>query len=106
MVDKILLQDEGITYNAVFGPDDEPEAPVEEEPVEEGEERPKKPQKEKLPKFKLVEEVVREPKMKFFMVPKLGSYMAIRLEYESCLSEEAFDAAVVDFLDVKNRKEE
>jgi hypothetical protein len=39
--------------------------------------------------------------MHFFRVPRLGSYIAIRLEYESCLFEEALDAAVADFIDVK-----
>jgi hypothetical protein len=36
---------------------------------------------EKLPKFKLVEEVVRDPKIHYYMVPRLGSYLAVRLEY-------------------------
>jgi hypothetical protein len=44
--------------------------------------------------------------MHFFKVPKLGSYMAIKLEYESCLTEEALSAAVVDYLDVKHRQKE
>ena len=36
-------------------------------------------------------EVVRDPRVHFYKVPRLGSYMAIRLEYNSCLFEEAFD---------------
>jgi hypothetical protein len=48
-----------------------------------------------------VREVVREPRMHFFKVPKLGSYLAIRLEYESCLFEESLAAAVLDYVDVK-----
>ena len=32
--------------------------------------------------------------MHYYEVPKLGSYFAIRLEYESCLFEEAFDEAI------------
>ena len=35
--------------------------------------------------------------MHYFNVPRLGSYMAIKLEYDSCLSIEAFDAALSDF---------
>jgi hypothetical protein len=99
MVDKILKQDQGITFGALFSGDEpeEAEAPVEEEELAEGEERPPKPIVEKLPKFKLVSEVVRDPKIHYYMVPRLGSYLAVRLEYESCLFEEAFDAAVVDF---------
>ena len=57
----------------------------------------KPPAAEKLPKHILIEEVVREPKMHFYKVPKLGSYLAIKLEYNSCLFEEAFDAAVANF---------
>jgi len=38
--------------------------------------------------------------MHFYKVPRLGSYLAIRLEYESCLFEEALNAAVVDYQDV------
>ncbi len=43
---------------------------------------------------------MREPKIHYYMVPRLGSYLAIKLEYESCMFEEAFDAAVIDFADV------
>jgi predicted RecB family endonuclease len=44
--------------------------------------------------------------MHFFKVPRLGSYLAIRLEYKSCLFEEALDAAVSDYLEVKQRQKE
>lgn len=44
--------------------------------------------------------------MHFFKVPRLGSYLAIKLEYQTCLYEEAFDAAVANYIDVqKNMKE-
>ena len=59
--------------------------------------------KEVFPKNVYVNEVVREPRMYFFKVPKLGSYLAIRLEYDSCLFEGALDAAVADYIDVRNR---
>lgn len=55
---------------------------------------------EVVPKHLVVPEVVREPKMHFFKVPRLGSYMAIRLEYKTCLFEEAFDHGVNDMLRV------
>jgi len=51
-----------------------------------------------------VPEVVREGKIHFFKVPRLGSYMAIRLEYQTCLYEEAFDAGVNDMLRVNELK--
>ena len=59
-----------------------------------------------LPRTIFVKEVVREPRMHFYKVPRLGCYMAIRLEYESCLFEESLDAAVIDYIDVKNRQKE
>ncbi len=59
-----------------------------------------------FPKHVYVKEVVREPRMHFFKVPKLGSYLAIKLEYDSCLFEEALNTAVVDYLDVKQRLKE
>lgn len=52
----------------------------------------------------IIPEVVREDKIHFFKVPKLGSYMAIRLEYETCLFEEAFDAGVADTLSVNEKR--
>lgn len=48
----------------------------------------------------LVKEVVREPRIKFYQVPRLGSYLAIKLEYNSCLNEASFDAAVADYLQI------
>jgi hypothetical protein len=56
-----------------------------------------------MPKFMIIPEVVKESRMHFFRVPKLGSYMAIRLEYESCLFEEALDAGVADQINVNER---
>jgi hypothetical protein len=44
--------------------------------------------------------------MHYFRVPRLGSFMAIRLEYNSCLTEEAFDAGVADMQSVIQRQEE
>lgn len=43
-----------------------------------------------------VNEVVREPRMNYQKVPRLGCYMAVPLVYNSCLSDEALDAAVAD----------
>mmetsp|Transcript_35439 Transcript_35439/g.54230 ORF Transcript_35439/g.54230 Transcript_35439/m.54230 type:complete len:147 (+) Transcript_35439:356-796(+) len=103
MVDKILKQDQGITYKALFTGEAE-EAKEEEPPAEEGAEP--LPPKEKLPRFKLVDEVVEQPDMHYYMVPRLGSYLAIKMEYESCLFQEAFDAAVVDFQEVNVKREE
>lgn len=59
---------------------------------------------EVFPKSVYVKEVVREPRMYFFKVPKLGSYMAIKLEYNSCLFEGALITAVSDYSDVRNKQ--
>lgn len=101
MVDKILEQEQGITYG-LFQEDEEAnqeeEEQEEEEELEEGAEpKPKLPPVEKLPKNIYIEEVVREPRIYYFTVPRLGSYLAIKMEYNSCLFQDAFDAAVVDF---------
>jgi hypothetical protein len=53
-----------------------------------------------------VKEVVREPRMHFFKVPKLGSYIAIRLEYDSCLFEEALDVAIQDYIEMQAKRRE
>lgn len=54
----------------------------------------------------MIREVVKEPKINFYRVPRLGAYMAIKLEYNSCLFEEAFDGAVLNYVDVNNTKKE
>ena len=94
-----MQQDEGITYK-LFSEEEEPV--VEQEPSDDEDGKPKPPKEipPKLPRHILVPEVVREPKMHFYTVPRLGSYLAVRLEYNSCLQEEAFDAAVADFASV------
>jgi len=51
-----------------------------------------------------VPEIVREPKMHYYRVPKLGSYMAIKLEYDSCLFEEAYDDAIDNYNAVNEKQ--
>ncbi len=101
LIDKVLQPGKGVTYE-VFNetPVEEEAAAVEPELDEEGNPIPAPPKdpEEKLPKFLIVSEVVKEPNIHFFKVPRLGSYMAIRLEYESCLFEEALEAGVIDYL--------
>lgn len=105
MIDRVLGPDQGITHD-VFK---EPSA-AEEEPAadEEGEEGAPKAQPDILTEFKhvFVEEVVREPRMDYQKVPRLGSFMAVPLVYESCLSDEALDAYVQNTRDVEALKEE
>ena len=44
--------------------------------------------------------------MHYYNVPRLGSYLAVRLEYESCLFEEALDVAVADYSEMRLRIKE
>ena len=53
-----------------------------------------------------VKEVVREAKMHFYKVPRLGAYMAVPIEYDSCLTVAALDEAVTDFISVKKARDE
>ena len=67
--------------------------------------------KEELPilqRFKhyYVKEVVREPRMNFQRVPKLGSFMAVPLVYKSCLFDESLTEAVANWQDYTKRMEE
>lgn len=49
------------------------------------------------PRSIFVKEVVREPRMHFFSVPKLGSYLAIELKFNHCTNEQAFDQAYKEY---------
>jgi hypothetical protein len=44
-----------------------------------------------------VPDVVREPKMHFYRVPRLGAFLAVPLEYNSCLFEKALDQSITDY---------
>ena len=44
--------------------------------------------------------------MKFFKVPRLGAYLAFKLDYQSCLFEEALDEAIKDKLEVRQWKKQ
>jgi hypothetical protein len=58
------------------------------------------------PKHILIDEVVRNKDMYYYQVPRLGSYMAIKLEYMTCLFEEAYDAAVENYAQVNEQIKE
>jgi hypothetical protein len=45
-----------------------------------------------------VPEVVREPSMHFYRVPRLGAFMAVPLDYNSCLFEKSLDQSIQDHL--------
>lgn len=49
---------------------------------------------------------MREPRIWFKRVPRLGSFLSVPLVYNSCLSDEALEAAIADNIDVSQRKAE
>ena len=107
MKGKILKGDQGIVHS-VFNASSDASA-VEGEV--EGEEGGENAEEGKAPKVALgdpndilntfkhlyVKEVVREPKIHFYKVPRLGAFMVVPLEYDSCLSAASLDKAVSDF---------
>ena len=54
----------------------------------------------------MIEDVTREPRVKFYKVPKLGALLAIRMSYQSCLSESALDAAVENLKEIEVKRSE
>ena len=85
MVDNILKSDEGISHDVFLEP-----APEEEEMIdpETGEPIPRPIETDILKTFKqykYVPEVVREQRMHYYRVPRLGCFMAVPLVYNSCL---------------------
>ena len=87
MVDQVLAKGSGLTFDVFNDKVDDDGKPVDSEELN----------------HILVKEVVREPRMHFYKVPRLGSYLAIRLEYESCLSVEAYNEGVKDALSCRDR---
>lgn len=77
--------------------------------MEEDEEGMMPPAKEKdildSSKYVFVPEVVREPRMHYQRVPRLGSFMAVPLCYNSCLFDEALEQAVSDMIETSARIE-
>lgn len=96
MINRVLGPELGRTHE-IFTPPVVVEEKLPEE-EEEGVIRQEKPPADILTSFKhlYVSEVVREPRMHFQKVPRLGSYLAVPLVYNSCLSDDALEALVAD----------
>jgi hypothetical protein len=92
IINKILKEEEGQATWSIWKEDEE-DVQDPEEPLDEG-------KKNKI-KFISVEDVVNDPRIKFFDVPRLGSYFAVPLSYNSCLFESSFDAAVEDAIECR-----
>jgi hypothetical protein len=105
MVGKVVTPETAPVTHSVFA---DQEQEQEEEPVEEEETAPVKKSQDILNTFRhvSVSQVVREPRMWFKRVPKLGAFLAVPLVYNSCLSDEALEAAIADSQDVSMRKAE
>ena len=106
MRDQRLKPEEGVTYD-IFK---EKEAEGEKEGAEGGEEAEGGEKVEEVPEEEeephlLIKDVVREPRMKFFEVPRLGSYLAVPLNYEKCELEPSFDKGLQNHLTCEERRE-
>lgn len=94
MRNKTLIQDLGpITFSIWNKP--APEVPESEEQIE-----------GPIEGYTFVEDVVRNPEMFYFGVPKLGSYIALPCSYFSCLFEEAFINGFNDYLECSKKRQE
>ena len=89
LYEKTLGKDEGVTYKLFR--DDQVNA-INKIIIDET--------KDGIPKHIFVPDVVREKEMFYYKFPRLGSYLAIKLEFNSCLSEEALDAAIENYQEV------
>lgn len=106
MLSKVLTPELGPVTHSCFA-EQEPEEAAEEE-AEEGEAAVKPKNNDILNTFKhvYVPQVVRDSRMWFKKVPRLGSFMAVPLVYQSCLSDDALEAAISDFQNVTQQRSE
>ena len=113
---QFLPPGEGITYKLIGkgeGDEEEGEGENQEEKKEEpeegdeedGEKKEKEP-KEEILKHIIVEEVVNEPKMKFFREPRLGCYYAIDIRYQGSMQYSSLLSAIENYKEYKIKKEE
>ena len=101
MVGAVLTNDKGIAHQLFTEGEEEAPAEAEEEEGEEGvKNTPDQTDILNTSKFKFVSEVVEESKIHFWKVPRLGSFMAIPLVYNSCLFESALDKAIEDWTEI------
>lgn len=104
LLKEVLKKNQGLTHD-VFIPLEEPadDKPVEEMTPEELANRNKFLELKAKPKNINVKEVVRESRMHYFRVPKLGSYLAVELKYDHCTNESSFDAAFREYNQTQER---
>lgn len=97
MKGKYLELEEGITLE-VFNPKEEKDA-VDNQNNNTmdniGDEKPK-PLSETMKHF-LIDEVIRNPKAKFFREPKLGCYLVVDISYLSSINESSLESSIVNY---------
>lgn len=96
----------GVTFNALKAKEEE--VKEEEKEPKEGE-SPKKvlTEEEKTKKqIVFIKEVLRDEKVAFFVVPRLGSYVAFPLIHRTCLSDAILEQAITDFFTFKQKQED
>ena len=107
MMKKTLQENQGVTFK-LFGKggagEGEGDAEPEPEEVEGGDGAPKKDEEPGV----YIDDVVREKKMHFFKLPKLGCYFALKLTYKKCLMAGFFMDALKDRIecDAKRKAQE
>jgi hypothetical protein len=95
MIDVVLTPEEGVLTHSVFaeggedGDDDDAASALNSDGGPSSQKGKKEQDILKTFKHTYVKEVVRESRIHFQKVPRLGSFMAIPLIYESCLFDEA-----------------
>lgn len=109
MVDVVLSEETAQLSHEVFkeGSGEEENEAGEDEEAEEGT-KPKDGEKDIIDtaKYKFIPEVVREEKMHFERVPRLGCFMAVPLIYNSCLFNEALEEAIDNYKEISKEQEE
>ena len=109
---KILEPKQGVTYSLFMdvsgdeeGEEGE-EAPPEKNEGEEGEEGEVDDKKEDVIKSIEIQDVVMDNKIKFFREPRLGSYLAYNISYQSSLSYKSLLSAINNLNDYNTKNEE
>ena len=99
MIDRVLTEEEGVITHSVFkaGEDDDGEGDGDGDGEDDDAEKKQETDILKTFKHQYIAEVVREKKIHFQKVPRLGAFMAIPLCYNSCLFDDALQNAVEDY---------
>lgn len=95
MIGQVLKEEEGQATWTIWKEDEE-EAQIDEENLE--------PVLKPRLKLLSIDDVVNDPRIKFFDVPKLGAYLAAPVTYLSCLSESSFDLGVEDAVECRKKR--